>query len=83
MFDFKIKILLTKYDLIILPITQAFCSLKARCSEGGSEVWVEITNANLVIDRVQPSDVQGYRLLCPCSCFGHADVWQGDNSASV
>lgn len=40
LFDFRIKILLTKYDLlIILFMTLAFCSLKACFSEGGSDIF--------------------------------------------
>ena len=68
MFDFRIKILLTKHDLlVILSMTLAFCSLKACCSEGGSDFFfppLKIAIAKMLIDGVQPSDVQGYRLNC-------------------
>lgn len=40
-FDFRIKILLTEHDLLIsLSMTSAFCSLKACCSEGGSDIII-------------------------------------------
>lgn len=65
LFDLRIKILLTKYVLfIILSMTPAFCSLKPAALKGVLIFFspLKIAIAKMVIDRVQPSDVQGYRL---------------------
>lgn len=67
-------------------MTLAFYSLKACCSEGVSDFFIyfffKIANAKVVIDRIQASDVQGYRFSSQ-SVLQLLTVQRGDNFVSI
>lgn len=68
-------------------MTLAFYSLKACCSEGVSDFFIflfffKIAIAKVVIDRIQASDIQGYRFSSR-SVLQLLTVQRGDNFVST